>query len=264
MEQPFSDQLRSVERRLLPDILRDQHIRRNTFINRPKTNYDSYLRRKLTTKIHEQYLRNRHLLSVVRRKGGEPDAGRMPLPYRRFIVPTLRQPKIHLSGIRLRPGAARRGPVPVQPLSSILPEFYLRSRVTKPGQKREKYPKTRDPHNPVKAPAKPSKEKKKGKGEKKEEKPKAKPQKPAKKGKGTVRRGAPPKGTKEYTLWHSKRKQQKRKRKLRKWIILAEKRRRIKITQEILQEEQFKGKRGECMNSFVAMHPSEVFKQPAK
>ncbi|OQV13049.1 hypothetical protein BV898_12706 [Hypsibius exemplaris] len=234
MKQTPSDRLATVERHLLAEILRDKQVRRNTFINRPKTTYDSYLRRELTTQTQQKYLQQYHLLRSSACALESRTSPRKPLPYRRFIVANLRRPKISLPGTRLRAATSRLGPQPTQPLASILPPDHPRMRVKKIGRKRSNYPRQRDPHNP-----KPPKKLKKTKDGKSGTAAAA----AGKKGKSPAGRSDPPKDTKDDKVWRRKQKEQRRKRKLRKWIVMPEKRRRIKITQEILMEEQFKGKR---------------------
>jgi hypothetical protein len=113
--------------------------------------------------------------------------------------------------------------------------------VPKLESKRTKYPKDRDPHNTGNNSPKLHKKCQNDKGL---AKAKSKSQTSGKKGRSTASKLAPSKDSKEYRTLHRKQKEQRKKRKLRNWIMMAEKRRRIKISQEILQEQQFKGKRG--------------------
>lgn len=234
------ESLRHLKKQLLPKILRDAEIRRNTYINRKKTFYDSYLRRKLQGSVLAKSLEH-----YQRPHAGGGDA-KLPTPYRRYLVGYLRPEKIFLPGAQMLPSHARMGDPPAKALSHILP--YQRTHIKKVRHKRQKYQQMKNPHFPAKEVPK-KKKKKKEEKEKGKGKGKSKPAAKSKskgKGKGTGGvKGPPPKETAEWRKWHRGQKRQRRKRKLKKWIIHREKRRRIKIAEELRKEANFEGQRGQ-------------------
>lgn len=142
-----SEQFDLVKNKFLPRIFRDKDIRRNTYINRPKTEYDLYMRHKLTDQTIQKYLQQRHLLSK-RREDGRGDARRMPLPYRRFIVNHIQPTAVYLPSGELLPSHLRRGTPLPEPLKSILPGDGSRVRTKIARSKRKPYGHHHDPHKP--------------------------------------------------------------------------------------------------------------------
>ncbi|XP_055341762.1 uncharacterized protein LOC129590517 isoform X2 [Paramacrobiotus metropolitanus] len=215
---------RQLQKKMLKKVLQNAEIKKNTFINRPKTFYDHFMRRQLQDHTVAKTIEKRQLMGATK----------AVTPYCRYLIGFIPASKIVLPGSKIIPSRQRHGPRPMKLLSRILPHQHVHPK--RPGHKRERYTKQRDPHKPIKEKPK-VKEKKEDKGKVKG-KPTAAKSKGKDKGK-TTGKGGPPKDPEKYRKWHRRQKRQRRKRKLRKWIPDIEKRRRIKIAQEILDEKNF-------------------------